>query len=84
MSKFLIWNVKGVTNKQSVNRVKVLCRIHKISLLAIIEPKMKVEKLLKYQLKLGFSQVIAGTKDIWVMSRDDITMERERRITIKY
>lgn len=75
MHKFLIWNVGGLANKRTLNRVKSLCGIHKVTLLVIIEPKMQVSKVPAMQMKLGFANAKAGCKDIWTMAKDSLYIQ---------
>lgn len=64
MCKALIWNVHGLANMQTLNRVKMLCKIHKVSVLAIIEHKITKEKLISTRLKLGYDQGVKGGRHL--------------------
>lgn len=68
MIKSLFWNIKGVNNCLTLNRLKKLKRLHKFSLLGICEPMIGRFNLNCFRVKLGFQHAIANVKgQIWVL-----------------
>lgn len=66
MVHFLIWNVWGITGKDTPNRIKALKKSHKIFLLAIFEAKLDEEKIDQYRILLDFEKAVSRGKDTWL------------------
>lgn len=69
--KAIIWNVRGIGNKQTVARVRRLCRRYHPSFLIIIEPKVELNE---YVMKnnFGFCNVMKNCNNhIWFFYNDD-------------
>lgn len=69
MYNILAWDVRSIANKPTLRRLKGLCKMYKISMLIIIEPKVTNHRIKHFQMQLGFSVAIAGCKDIWILHR---------------
>lgn len=60
MTSFLFWNLRGVSNASTLERLKKLVYIHKVCWLAIIEPMVDSSQLESFRLKLGFSMAYSN------------------------
>lgn len=61
----MAWNIQGLTT--SFARLNHLVRVHKLYLLALIEPKHPLHSITRYGMDLGFSDSHAsGSGKIWV------------------
>ncbi|KAK6146624.1 hypothetical protein DH2020_020493 [Rehmannia glutinosa] len=64
--RILVWNVRGINNALTANHVHLLCKTHKIHVLAILEP-MTPPNFPMFCNKLGFHNGIANKNNkIWV------------------
>ncbi|KAI3457760.1 hypothetical protein Pfo_014423 [Paulownia fortunei] len=62
---FLIWNIRGIGNKPSQKYLHIFCRIHRIKILAIMEPNVQLDSHFFYR-RLAFSQVFSNCSNkIW-------------------
>jgi hypothetical protein len=67
MLNTLCLNIWGVSNSSSLNRLKALSQMHKIILLAILEPLIDVSKLTETRLKIKFHAAISNScSSIWI------------------
>src|SRR4051812_43990259 len=68
MFSLLVWNIRGVANASSKRSIKYLMKSHKLSLIAILEPKsssMTIAELQAYLNGTGCLSNNAGS--IWVI-----------------
>lgn len=67
MFNSMFWNIKGISNKPSVRRVRKLIKMYKLSIFAILEPKTSNDGLHDYQRIFSCYGSYANTKGtIWV------------------
>jgi len=67
MVKALIWNIHGIGNPPSRDRVMNLCRIHNICVLVVLEPLISESKVDNMRFKLGFDCSFSNcTNKIWI------------------
>ena len=52
--KFIVWNIRGASNRDSLRYIRCTCRSHNIRLLILLEPLANVPQLESVQLFLGF------------------------------
>ncbi|XP_027124270.2 uncharacterized protein [Coffea arabica] len=52
--KFIVWNIRGAANKESLRHIRSACRSNDIRLLILLEPLANVSHLDSVQLFLGF------------------------------
>ena len=52
--KFIVWNIRGASNKESLRHIRRTCRSNNIRLLILLEPLANVSHLESVQLFLGF------------------------------
>lgn len=65
----LIWNVRGIGNKATVNSLKQLVQAHNISVVAISEPRVPLSQASNVARKIRLSKVIGNrdnTSKIWL------------------
>ncbi|EOY34748.1 Uncharacterized protein TCM_042328 [Theobroma cacao] len=63
----LIWNVRGISGRVIQRRLKKLQLMHKIKILAILEPMVDISKAEFFRRKLGFEKVIVNSSQkIWL------------------
>ncbi|XP_071933097.1 uncharacterized protein [Coffea arabica] len=65
--KFIVWNIRGAANKESLRHIRCTCRSNDIRLLILLEPLANVSHLESVQLFLGFdfAQSFVHNK-IWI------------------
>ena len=51
--KFIVWNIRGASNKESLRHIHFTCRSNNIRLLILLEPLANVSHLENVQLFLG-------------------------------
>lgn len=71
MFNLLTWNVRGLANKPTMRRIEALCKLHKVLIIAIIEPTLPAKRVKQIQMQLGFSTAI---KDIWIVATKDTNL----------
>lgn len=91
MKTVIIWNVRGVGNKATVNSLAQHIREKNISVAAISEPRVPFNKAQKIGRRIGLSNVFGNNGEkskIWVFYRDDVSLEvveeNEQFLTIVY
>ena len=76
MIKALFWNVRGVDNALTIARLRKLKQMHKISLLALCEPKVGRVRLDIIRQKLGFPKAVSNAESrLWVMFDHDFSCD---------
>lgn len=73
MKSYMFWNCRGIAGHNTVDRIELLTKMHRISILAIIEAKVSEHQINKYRVLLGFQQVFGNGKDIWVFVSKEAT-----------
>lgn len=49
----LSWNIRGMNDPNKISAIKRLCQQHNISIVSILETKIKVHNMLPTQLRRG-------------------------------
>lgn len=65
----LIWNIRGIGNKASLEYLKAMIRQHKPIIVGILEHKQHPSRIEEYAKKLGFTGYLHGpptNKYIWI------------------
>lgn len=52
---WIIWNIRGVNHKESIDHLKILLRQQATSLLVLMEPKVTHAKITRLAFNLGFT-----------------------------
>ncbi|XP_073031339.1 uncharacterized protein [Primulina eburnea] len=72
----LLWNIRGLGNTKSLQRLHTLVDRHRVNILAIFEPMTVLDHRFMTS-QLGFHQVISNSNNkIWVFSSEDVKVER--------
>ncbi|KAI3474488.1 hypothetical protein Pfo_029398 [Paulownia fortunei] len=72
---FLVWNIRGIGNDASQKHLYNFCQLHKIKVLAILEPKVQLDSRF-FCRKLGFSRVFANQSNkVWCFINNDFDVE---------
>lgn len=67
MIKTMFWNVRGIGNAPTLSRLKKLCKLHSLSLLALCECMIDRSRLDDIRQKLKFQHAVANVyRCIWV------------------
>src|SRR4051812_44169286 len=75
MMKALVWNIRGIGNRPSVTRLKRLIKMHKVTLYAILEPKISKENLSYFQRKSNCKGAFSNEKStIWVFWKEELSI----------
>lgn len=75
MISSLIWNIRGVGKSETRLHLRNLCRTHKISFLAILEPMVDARKILILSRQLGFHNYFYKTSNkIWCFWKDFLSI----------
>lgn len=88
MMKTLIWNIRSVKIHKAFNRVHMLHKHHKFSLVAFLEPFQRANHISKYKRKLDIMQAESNINGkIWYFIDNtisvEITADSDRQITSK-
>ncbi|KAK8921664.1 hypothetical protein KSP39_PZI019979 [Platanthera zijinensis] len=68
MFRFLVWNCRGVANKPTLSRLKILTRLHNVRLLVILEPMIRDSDIDFFRQTLGLHGAISNPNSkIWVL-----------------
>ena len=60
MVSTIIWNVRGANQEASRLRLRQLINIHDVSLVVVLETKLKPSKLYRLYRNMGFSSYLAN------------------------
>ncbi|KAI3459158.1 hypothetical protein Pfo_015821 [Paulownia fortunei] len=72
---FLIWNIRGIGNGPSQKHLHNFYHLHKIKILAIMEPKVQLDSMF-FCRRLGFSKVTANCSNkVWCFVDADFDSE---------
>ncbi|KAL6551326.1 hypothetical protein OROMI_021814 [Orobanche minor] len=75
MISSLIWNIRGVGNKQAQNKIRMIKRNHKFNILALIEPKVDLNTNF-FLKRFGFHSVCANVSNhIWLFTETDTKIQ---------
>ncbi|XP_060200867.1 uncharacterized protein LOC132629156 [Lycium barbarum] len=88
MIKSLIWNIRSVNTQQAFQRLVMLQRRYKCSIVALMEPFQNCRHLHKYRRRLGMETAFANSNGkIWVFAEAavqcEVIMDTEQQITLK-
>ncbi|XP_073036555.1 uncharacterized protein [Primulina eburnea] len=71
----IIWNVRGLGNPNSQQRLHAYVKKHRVKVLAILEPMIPLDPRFMSR-RLGFRSVISNISGhIWVFSSEDVQVE---------
>lgn len=67
MTKWILWNIRGISDRGSFARLKAMISEHRSPLVVIIEPLVAADRIANYALRLCFSYYTSNpTGKIWV------------------
>lgn len=73
MINSIVWNIRGIVNNTSIRRLKKLIKLHKASIIVVIEPKAPNESISNYQHKFNRKGSLYNDKgSIWIFWKEDI------------
>ena len=86
MISTLIWNVRGINTQGILERLKMLKKMHHLSVITILEPFSTSTNIQSFQLQLNMDNAISNCNSkIWVFWNSDIDCnildEDEQQIT---
>lgn len=85
INSILVWNVKGIANKNKMLYLKHLVKVYNLSLIALLEPMTTFTKAATIGRNLGLSQVYLnedyGSKICICENKDLIILIYEQHIT---
>ena len=86
MISTIIWNVRGINTQGVLERLKVLRKMHQLSIIAILEPFFDNVNIQNFKVQLNMDNVISNCNSkIWVFWNSDIDCnildEDEQQIT---
>lgn len=80
MINFILWNIRGLSNKPSQRRIKKLCKTYNLPFIAILEPKSKSNKIDDFRRIIKFYGGVSNSNSkIWFFWRFGITCEVIKR-----
>lgn len=88
MIKSLIWNIRSVNTQQAFQRVIILHRQHRFSIIALMEPFQNCRHIQTYRRRLGMEAVLSNINGkIWLFIESgvewELIMDAEHKVTIK-
>lgn len=67
MISSLIWNIRGIGKAPAVCRLRKLIRLHRLSLVCVLEPFVSVDRLEATRVRLGMDHAVSSQSGkIWV------------------
>lgn len=76
MISALIWNIRGISKKGAIRRLKRLKKIHSLQMLVVLEPKLDASRIKSFCLKLGFESYVSNLNSkIWCFFKEEIKWE---------
>lgn len=75
---WLVWNMRGIHQRDAVAHLQEMIRQHNISFLAILEPKAAHHELPRFAFRIGFQSWAHGCDDnshIWILWKCGIQVE---------
>lgn len=74
MISTLTWNVRGIRTSRVIERLKILRKLHKISLIANLEPFLDDTYINYFKIQLSMHHAIANPNNkIWIFWDQDFT-----------
>lgn len=75
MISSLIWNIRGITGKTGLRRLKNLIKMHRPKIITIIEPMVDLDRIAFFTRTLGFANSMANCANkIWIFWVEDLTV----------
>lgn len=67
MIRSLIWSIRGISKAPAVRRLRKLIRLHRLSLICILEPFVSSDHLEEIRIRLGMDHALSfHSGKIWV------------------
>lgn len=75
MTNWILWNIRGISDRGSFARLKALIRSYRCPLVAILEPFVDADQIGSYALRLGFSFYACNSNSkIWVFWHSSVNL----------
>lgn len=68
--KWLVWNIRGIHQKDSITHLKSILRMHDISILILLEPKANHSEIPRFAFNTGFTAWVHGADSnthVWIL-----------------